>query len=217
MSDPAPLLVAEAEEDQVRSFLRARPGWLAEHPELYHLLAPPARVHGERLADHMAAMIAAGRARAAALAERADLVLAAGRAGAALAARVQPAVLALIGSADPADCVAHVLPGVLAVDAAALCIEDHHPGAHPLPAGTVARLLGGRDVLFRDDPPDAALLHAEAARLALVDALVRVPWNGPPSLLALASRDAGALDPRQGTGALAFLGRAIGAALDRCA
>ena len=216
MSEPAPLLGAE-EEDRVHSFLRARPSWLAEHPDLYHLLAPPARVHGEALADHMAAMITAGRTRAAAMAERADLVLAAGRAEAALAAWVQPAVLALVGTADPADCVAHVLPGVLAVDAAALCIEDHRPGARPLPAGSVARLLGGRDVLFREDPPDAALLHAEAARLARVDALVRVPWNGPPSLLALASRDAGALDPRQGTGALAFLGRAIGAALDRCA
>ena len=216
MSEPAPLLGAE-EEDRVHSFLRARPSWLAEHPDLYHLLAPPARVHGEALTDHMAAMITAGRTRAAAMAERADLVLAAGRAGAALAARVQPAVLALIGTADPAECVAHVLPGVLAVDAALLCIEDHRPGARPLPAGSVARLLGGRDVLFREDPPDAALLHAEAARLARVDALVRVPWNGKPSLLALASRDAGALDPRQGTGALAFLGRAIGAALDRCA
>ena len=215
MSDPAPLPVAQAEEDRVRSFLRAQPGWLAEQPGLYHLLTPPARVHGETLADHMAAMIAAGRARAAAMAEQADRVLAAGRAGAALAARVQPAVLALVGGADPIDCVAHVLPGLLAVDAAALCMEDHRPGTRKLPAGVVAQLLGGRDVRFRDAPPDAALLHAEAARLARVDALVRVPWNGPPSLLALASRDAGALDPRQGSGALAFLGRAIGAALDR--
>jgi len=41
---------------------------------------------------------------------------------------------------------------------------------------------------------------------------VRVPWAGPPTLLALASRDEAA---GFGLGALAFLGQAIGAALDR--
>ena len=71
---------------------------------------------------------------------------------------------------------------------------------------------------------------AEAARLAAWDALARVPWGGPPCLLALARRDAvpaAATDPATDPvypvetvpgsllGALAFLGRAIGAALDR--
>jgi uncharacterized protein YigA (DUF484 family) len=62
---------------------------------------------------------------------------------------------------------------------------------------------------------DALLLHAEAARLALHDALVRVPGAGAPMLLALASRDARVLDPAQGSGALGFLGRAAAAALGR--
>ena len=44
----------------VAAFLRANPGWLAEHPELYQVLAPPLRVHGEGLADHMAAITGAG-------------------------------------------------------------------------------------------------------------------------------------------------------------
>ncbi len=53
-----------AESDLVAAFLRAHPAWLAEHPELYRLLAPPRRVHGEALADHMAAMLRAERAHA---------------------------------------------------------------------------------------------------------------------------------------------------------
>jgi uncharacterized protein YigA (DUF484 family) len=169
------------------------------------------------LADHMLAMLRAERRHAAAMAERADGVLAAGRAAAGLAMRVQGAVLALIGARDVADCVAHALPDILALDAASLCMEADAAFVRLLPAGMVARLLAGRDVVFRDTPADAALLHGEAARLARHDALVRVPWGGAPALLALVSRDAAPLDPVQGSGALAFLGRAIGAALGRAA
>jgi uncharacterized protein YigA (DUF484 family) len=205
----------EPEAALVEAFLRAHPTWLADHPGLYRLLAPPVRVHGEQLADHMAAMVQAERAHAAAMAERADNVLAAGRAAAGLAARVQEAVLALLRSADPVDCISQEMPGILGVDAAHLCLEALYPGARPLPGGTVARLLEGRQVLFREVATDARLLHAEAAGLAGHDALALVPGQGPPALLALLARDAWALDPGQGAGALAFLGRAVAASLGR--
>jgi hypothetical protein len=205
----------EAEAALVEAFLRAHPSWLAEHPGLYRLLTPPVRVHGEQLADHMAAMVHAERAHAAAMAERADNVLAAGRAAAGLAARVQEAVLALLRSSDPVDCIGHEMPGILGVDAVHLCQEALRPGTRPLPQGTVARLLEGRQVLFREVATDARLLHAEAAGLAGHDALALVPGEGPPALLALLARDPWALDPGQGAGALAFLGRAVAASLDR--
>jgi hypothetical protein len=146
--------------------------------------------------------------------ERADELLAAGRATASLAARVQDAVLALLRSPDPIDCVVGEMPGILAVDAAQLCMEADHPAARRVPKGTVARLLDGRQVVFRATPPDARLLHAEAAGLARHDALVHVPGE-PPALLALLARDRHMLDPAQGTGPLAFLGRAVAAALGR--
>lgn len=205
-----------AAEAQVAAFLRARPRFLAERPELYRVLVPPRRVHGEPLADHMAAMIEAGREHAAAMSARADGVLAAGRAAAGIAGRVQEAVLTLIGTDDVAECVAHDLPGLLGLDAAALCTEDEIPGMRPIPSGSIGTALGGRDVVFRSGPEgDAGLFHAEAARLARFDALVRIPWRGLPTLLALVSRDPAPLDPAQGTSALAFLGRVIAAVLDR--
>ena len=201
--------------DAVVAWLRDHPRFLTENPDLYRRLAPPARVHGEPLADHMAAMLYAERAHASAMAERADDVLAAGRAAAGLTARVQEAVLALIDTVDVVECVAAELPVVLAVDAAHLCFEDFtRPGARRLDHGTVAILLGSRPVLFRQAPPQTATLHGEAAPLALFDALVRVPGT-PCALLALAARDERALDPTQGTGALVFLGRVIAAALRR--
>jgi uncharacterized protein YigA (DUF484 family) len=198
----------DAEAAFVDAFLRANPGWLAEHPDLYGVLEPPARLHGDGVADHMAAMLRVHR-------ERADGLLAAGRAAAGLAGRVQDSVLALFRSADPADCVSGEMPGILAVDAAHLCIEAEHPGARRLPDGAVARLLNGRQVVFRDAPGDAWLLHAEAAGLARYDALVRVPGEGPGALIALLARDRHMLDPAQGIGPLGFLGRAVAAALGR--
>ncbi|MBN8873300.1 MAG: DUF484 family protein [Rhodospirillales bacterium] len=197
------------------AFLRENPNWLAENPTLYCVLAPPERVHGEALADHMAAMIRAERAHAAAMTERADGVLAAGRAAASLAGRVQEAVLALLRAADPLDCIGQEMPGILGMDAVHLCLETPRAGTQFLPPGTVARLLEGRQVLFRAVATDGRLLHAEAAGLADHDALALVPGEGPPALLALLARDPAVLDPAQGSGALGFLGRAVAAALGR--
>lgn len=211
----APRRATGAGEQDVAAYLRAHPGFLADNPDLYRVLTPPARVHGEALADHMAAMLRAERAHAAAMVERADGVLAAGRAAAGLASRVQTAVLALLRSPNPIDCVFAEMAALLAIDAAALCVEGHMAGARPIPEGTVARLMATRTVMFRDAVTDTRLLHGEAADLARRDALVRIPGEGPAALLALASRDRAALDPVQGAGALGFLGRAIAASLGR--
>ena len=198
--------------EDVAAFLRANPGWLRENPDLYRVLQPPCRLHGDELADHMAAMLERERAHAQAECARADSVLAAGRAAAGLAARVHEAVLALIRAPDPAEFVRSELPALLAVDAACLCADFGYPGTRVLPAGMVARLLGRREVTFREQPADAALLHGAAAPLARVDALVQV---GDGSLLALASRERSRLHAGQGVRSLAFLGRALAAACER--
>ena len=214
----APRSAAAFDPVEVAAWLRARPRFLTEHPELYRWLVPPERVHGDVFADHMVAMLRAERAHAAAMAERADGVLAAGRAAAGLASRVQEAVLALIGATNPVECVAAELPPLLAVDAVSLCAETAPApiaGARPLPPGMVSRLMSTRFVLFRDDGAEARMLHGEAAELARHDVLVRIPGDGTPALLALAARDRRTLDPSQGAGALTFLGRAMAAALGR--
>ena len=123
--------MALPDQTGVEAFLRANPSWLADNPNLYRILVPPNRVHGEHLADHMAAMVRAERAHAAAMAERADDVLAAGRAAAGLAGRVQEAVLALLRSDDPTDCLTGEMPGILAVDAVHLCMEALLPNVRP--------------------------------------------------------------------------------------
>jgi hypothetical protein len=206
----APILGLTAEE--VAAFLIANPDFLARRPDLYRALTPPKRVHGERLADHLAAMVAAERNRFRLLEAEMQAALADGRAGANLAIRARLAVLALMRARDVADTIAQEWPPLLRVESCSLLTEPR-----PLPAGTVARLIGpAREARIRADITDAALLHAEAAPLVVRDALIKVPLaNGTPCLLALGARDRNALPARQSAQTLAFLGRAVAAALAR--
>jgi uncharacterized protein YigA (DUF484 family) len=198
----------------IADYLRANPSFLTTRPELYRVLTPPQRVHGEVLADHMSAMVRVERAHAAALRDRAAEVLNAGRAAAAVAERVHEAALALIAATDTAECVTNELPHLLGIDAAALCCETFRPRWRTLPPGAVAMLMRGRFVISRDRPADAVVLHAEAALLAERDVLVRLP--GPmPALLALVSRDPAALPALQATAAFTFLGRVVGTLVGR--
>ena len=206
------------QQEDVAAFLRANPGFLAENPGLYQRLDPPARVHGAGLADHMAAMLDGARRRA----DGAERALAEGaadrRTAEGFTRRVNEAVLALMRAPDAAWLATHELAGLLQVDAARLCSEAAFPpaGAAPVPAGTVAAVLGQRRALVRPasggHDPDA-LLHGEARALAAEEALLRVPLASGPALLALACRDNSGLAGAS-TDALTFLGQAVAAAMD---
>ncbi len=204
----------------VAAFLRAHPSWLAENPDLYRMLAPPVRVHGEPLADHMEAMLGVARAQASTL-------LAVGRAAQILAGRVEQAVVALVRAADPVGALGLELPALLGVDAVNLCVEAEIAGARAIPPGTIARLLGREDMWLSGTPGDtraagrrtseaeAALFHGEAAALAKHEALVVVPGTAVPAVLALASRDPLASPASAARGPLMLLARATAAALER--
>lgn len=190
----------------VAAFLRANPGWLAAHPELYAVLDPPRRLHGEAMADHMAAMLDQAR--------RHGTDAAAGRRAAeSFTSLVQDAVIALMRAPDPAWCLQNDVPGLLRVESVRLSAEGPVPGASTLDPGTVDVVLGQRCALVRDAGPHKAL-HGEAAPLTVREALVRVPLATAPALLAIAARDPVGLDGAS-TQNLAFLGQAAAAALER--
>jgi uncharacterized protein YigA (DUF484 family) len=228
----APLLDHDTLAEEVAAYLVANPDFLARRPELYRALTPPKRVHGENLADHMAAMVAAERARLRALDAEMQAALADGRAGAGLALRVRLAVLSLMRARDVPDTVSQEWPPLLRLETCTLLAEPRaaravingraesalpRHGVRALPPGTVARLIGpGRDACVRTEVTDAALLHAEAAPLVVRDALIKVPlWCGTPCLMVLGARETVALPVRQSAQTLAFLGRAVAAALAR--
>ena len=194
----------------IAAFLRANPGWLAAHPELYAVLDPPRRLHGEALADHMAAMLDQAR--------RHGTDAAAGRRAAdGFTQLVQDAVLALMRAPDPVWCLQNDVPGLLRVESVRLATEGEFAGAARLPPRTVDAVLGQRDALVRETGPQMGRdtwLHGEAASLAAQEALVRLRLPTGPALLAIAARDPAGLDGAT-TPTLVFLGNAVVAALDR--
>ncbi|WP_424137797.1 hypothetical protein [Roseomonas chloroacetimidivorans] len=209
MTFPAPQPedpVSEGEAARVAAYLAAHPGFLAERPSLYRSLHPPVRVHGETLADHMAALLSAARAETGAVAEAA-------RSGQDLTLRAALAATALIGAPDPLGVVSAEWPVLLGLEAATLAAEaTPSPALRDLPAGTIARLMGGREVVLRDAPSDAAMLHGEAHPLIARDALARLP--GPePRLLVLGAREAGRIPQRGATAPLRLLAHALARAL----
>jgi uncharacterized protein YigA (DUF484 family) len=222
---PAGDVQPDLRAEEVEAFLEANPGFLADRPAIYRTLVPPRRLHGETLADHMAAMLEAERTRTRALEAEVLAALEAGRAGAGLSVRIRLAVLALMRAQDVMEAVTQEVPALLGVETCSLAAEPGAgmgglvlpAGTRSLPAGAVQRMIGrGRDAVVRTQPQDTALLHAEAAPLVLRDALARVPLpGGPPALIAVGARQANALPTRQSVGILAFLGRAVAAALSR--
>lgn len=221
MTEGGPVRSESSEEaESVARFLRTHPEFLADRPDLYRSLAPPRRVHGDALADHMQARIEAVRAELARLERQLAEAAEAGRAGASLMTAVRQAVIALFRSDDPVETVTQEFPALLNLACAAIAAESD-PFAPPprgvrlLPRGMVATLLGrGRDAIVRAQPSDESLLHGEAAPLVARDALVRVELpGGRPALLVLGARIPGVLPLRQSAATLGFLGRAVTAAL----
>jgi uncharacterized protein YigA (DUF484 family) len=218
---PAPSPTDEAE--RAEKHLRANPAFLAERPELYASLEPPRRVHGEVLADHMAAMLDAARRHGQVHQAETEALVAAARVNMAAQARIQRAVVALLRTRDrlgAIDAIAQHLPELLGVDAVTLCAERPAPPAfRTLPPGTVASLIPpGREATLRAEAFDQPLLYGEAAPLVASDALLRLDpeaAGGRPALVAIGVRDGGTYDPSQGTELLTFLAAAIAAALSR--
>ena len=169
----------------MEAFLQANPDFLAARPQLYAVLTPPRRVHGEAVADHMAAMIQAGRQEWRGLLE-------AGRTRGAFAAKVAEAVLALIASSDAQDCLRHEWPARLGLESCRL-----------------VSLLPGPALVLRDVTVASAALHGEAAPLIQREALLRLGEQ----TLALGARDPADLPHEPES--LAFLARALEAALTR--
>jgi uncharacterized protein YigA (DUF484 family) len=209
------------EAAQVEAFLRAHPAFLADHPALYRTLVPPRRVHGERMADHMVAMLAAERARAAELRTTLEDLVAHGRTNQANVARAHKAVLALIAArsaTEALDIMVQDWPDLLGLDVVTVCAEGRAVlGARPLARGSIARLLPNASAfVLRPQATDQEALYGEAAALVSSDALARLTLaSGGEALLACGSRDAGHFEPRQGTDLVSFLAAAAATALGR--
>ncbi len=205
-------------EEQVVEYLRRTPDFLLRHPDVAVTLSPPSRwPDQDGVVDMQAFMIEHLKAEVERLKMAAEHIIHTTRVNMAIQNRTHQAVIALLAApalADLAVVVGDALPGLLAVDAAVLCLETGGEGVLPaalrgLEPGSVDRLLGGRarTCALNDEMPGDPAVFGDASAQIRSSAMVRLAPGGdaPAGLLALGSRQGQTFHTGQGTDLLTFL------------
>jgi uncharacterized protein len=214
---------ASVTSEQVAEYLRDHPDFLALRPELFKVMAPPARWTGESVVDMQRFMVETLRGELDGLRGTTHEVIETSRSNMAFQSRTHDAVLALLAAGDIqgfVETVTDELPVLLDVDMAVIGFEPAESlelkcsDIAGLDDGEVDRLVGvGRDVALIREITDAAVF-AGGAELVRSAAFARLRPGGaaPTGLLALGLRREGAFHPGQGTELLRFLARVV----ERC-
>ena len=205
-------------EGDVVAFLTAHPNFLNEHPELIEVLAPPSKKESDGVLDMQAFMIGRLQTELNTLRSRQSELLSASRVNLSSQERIHAAVLAVIEARTLEDIgriVAEDYRSILDVSTSTLCFEDPSSSRSrnivSLSPGTIAEIVGDRQILLRHDITGDERLYGEDADKVRSDALVHldVGKDGPNGLLALGSYEPDRFHPRQGTELLGFMARAI--------
>lgn len=202
----------------VAAFLTANPTFLNDHPELIEVLAPPSQKEADGVLDMQEFMIGRLQAELSTLRSRQNELLSASRVNLSSQERIHAAVLAVIEARTLEDIgriVAEDYRSILDVSTSTLCFEEAGESRSrnivSLPPGTIAEIVGDRQILLRHDISGDERLYGEDAAKVRSDALVHldVGKDGPNGLLALGSYEPDRFHPGQGTELLGFMARAI--------
>lgn len=208
-------------EDVIR-FLKSNPDFLKENPQACDLLLPPATVQGKGLADFQNYMIQRLKAdKEEVLSSTRELVENA-RSNMNNQQRIHKAVLRLLEARDFDDfiqCITTDLSNLLDVDISVLVVESnghdiphvHQNGIRILPAGTIDRWMGDKNVMLQDNISGIEAIYGGGANLVSSQILLRVDisMNTPPAILAFGSRDPNMFHDGQATDQIIFLARVI--------
>ncbi len=215
--------LAEVGAVEVATYLRQNTGFLAEHPDLLHILTPPAQRRGEGVIDMQQFMLQRLQTEVARLKNQHRALIATSRANLASQARIHQAVLALLAAPSFEHLIQIVTTDfavLLDADVIALAVESMScgqshlsvRGVQLLERGTVETMFGpDRDVLLLGDAEGDPAVFGGGAGLVRSAALLRlkVSPEAPAGLLAIGSRRVGKFHAGQGTELLSFLAKSL--------
>jgi len=208
---------------EVATYLRQHASFLAEHPDLLQVLAPPAQQRGDGVIDMQQFMLQRLQTEVARLKNQHRALITTSRANLASQARIHQAVLTLLAAPSFEHLIQIVTTDfavlldadviTLAVESAS-CGQSHLSvrGVQLLERGAVETMFGpDRDVLLRGDTQGDPAVFGGGAGLVRSAALLRlkVSPQAPAGLLAIGSRRAGKFHPGQGTELLGFLAKSL--------
>lgn len=213
---------------QVKSYLKAHPEFLIEHPDVIEVLAPPGREAGDNVHDMQQFMLRRLRDEVGRLKSQQRALVETSRTNMSIQNQVHQAALALM-EARSFEHLIHIvttdLSQMLDVDVVTICVEAmpdgptgrvKTAGVYLLePHGVDSRIGQGREVLLANDIPADPQVFGPAAGLVKSQALarMRVSRRTPDGLLAVGARDAGKFNPEQGAELLVFLAGLLGRAI----
>ena len=230
--DPVPESAKKFRDDiseaEVIAYLRARPDFLAHHPDVVSGMVAPERWSGDGVVDMQKFLIDGRSGERDQLRDAAQDVIETSRSNMSVQTRTHAAVLSLLATRSWEDIlgvVTHDWPLLLAVDAVTLGFErggSTFPNIGEteiriLPVNFVDSVIGGEQEmgLIREVDDDGTIFAA-AAGLVRSAALARInvspEWPG--GLLALGTRD-DVFHPGQGTELISFLCRVLESSLGR--
>ncbi len=216
---------SEPSDLQVLDFLRRRPDFLTDHPDLLAALAVPGRdlsaADGAPVVDLQKVMLDRLRGEIGRLHDSQGELLATTRNNVQTQTRVHAAVLSLLRAhslAHLAETVTTDLAVLMDVDVVALCLEAGAmprvlpEGVRVVPDGTVTEALGANNnVRLRENIHGDKLIYGSGAGLVRSDALLRlhiVP-GGAQGLLAFGCRDHDYFRAGQATELVCFLAQVL--------
>jgi uncharacterized protein YigA (DUF484 family) len=207
--------------EDVATYLRKHPDFLAERADLLAVLTPPALRRGESVVDMQHFMLQRLRSDLARTKTQQRALIATSRSNLTSQNRIHAAVLAILAATSFEQLLQTVttdLAVLLDVDVVTIGVESAASaqprlrlhGIQILRRGTVDDLLGPeRDTLLRADTAGDAALFGSAAGLVRSQALLRldVSEHAPVGLLCIGTRRPDRFHPGQGTELLSFLAR----------
>lgn len=204
-------------DEQVADYLERNPDFFVSRAHLLQNMTPPARWNNGAVVDLQRHWVEVLTGEIDGLRECASSVIETSRVNLATQVRIHSAVLAMLEAStfgDVVQLISEELPGLFDVDTA--CIGLEHPtgateGVATLPAGTVDRMLGDRDVVLLGSFTDDGTLFGGASNTIRSAALVRldVGEGEAAGLLAFGSAVPDVFSPRQGKELLRFLGQVV--------
>jgi len=212
--------------DAVAAWLRRHPEFLVDNPEVLTFLTPPEFDRGEGIVDMQRFMLDKLRGETTSLRRREKQLMSAAEGNAAGQAKIHQSVLAIIDAPDVQalnSVIRTELPGLLDLEAAALCIEENGAlslvGAAAIGRGGISNLMGSkRAVLLQARMAGESFIFGDAASRVKSVAYLRLrsSKSGPAMLLALGSGREDGFSPDQGTELISFLAAALEMRLRQC-
>lgn len=229
---------ADLAPQQVLEYLKAHPGFLNDHPELFTLLTPPAQNLGENVVDLQHYMLGNLQKNIQSLREKYDGLIVSCRDNMSTQAQVHEAVLGLMRTRDLEQLIEVItqdLVRLFDVDVVRLAVESpaaelyetyygdqNYSGISFIEPGLVDIIAGRSEpVLLSDDTrkkfiPGFDQVFADCHGMVRSCAMLRLTLDqtGRDALLAFGVRHAGHFHPGQGFELLSFLARIVEHKLD---